>query len=84
MNNYLIINQKDYYEIVEITEVDFKMGGYIKFERFPSVYFHAYLKMANSFELYYNGKYYKSKDQIPELAMDVEKYKTETAINSLA
>lgn len=84
MNNYLIINQKDYYEIVEITEVDFKMGGYIKFECFPSVYFHAYLKMANSFELYYNGKHYKSKDQIPELAMDVEKYKIENAINNLA
>jgi len=52
MNNYLIINQKDYFEIVKITKVDFKMGGYVEFERFPSVYFHTYLKMANSFELY--------------------------------
>jgi len=83
MNNYLIINQKDYFEIVKITKVDFKMGGYIEFERFPSVYFHTYLKMANSFELYYNGKYYKNKNQIPELAMDIERIKTETAIDSL-
>lgn len=84
---YIIVNNSNIIDILEIDVLDIRMGGYMNFFTFDendrTITNHVYLRMLNQFEILYHGKKYCSLEQLPELAMDIERIKTETAIDSL-
>lgn len=84
---YIVINNSHVIDILEIDVLDIRMGGYMNFftydENDRTITNHVYLRMLDQFDISYYGKRYCSLEQLPELAMDIERIKTETAINSL-
>lgn len=84
---YIVINNSHIIDILEIDVLDIRMGGYLNFftydENDRTITNHVYLRMLDQFDIIYHGKRYCSLEQLPELAMDIERIKTETAINSL-
>lgn len=84
---YIVINNSHIIDILEIDVLDIRLGGYMNFFTFDedgkTITNHVYLRMLDKFDISYYGKNYHSLDQLPELAMDIERIKTETAIDSL-
>lgn len=84
---YIVINNSHIIDILEIDVLDIRIGGYMNFFTFDendrTITNHVYLKMLDQFDISYHGKRYCSLEQLPELAMDIERIKTETAIDSL-
>lgn len=84
---YIVINNSHIIDILEIDVLDIRMGGFLRFftydENDRTITNHVYLRMLDQFDIIYHDKRYCSLEQLPELAMDIERIKTETAINSL-
>lgn len=84
---YIVINNSHIIDILEIDVLDIRMGGFLRFFTFDengrTITNHVYLRMLDKFDISYYDKRYCSLEQLPELAMDIERIKTETAINSL-
>lgn len=84
---YIVINNSHIIDILEIDVLDIRMGGFLRFftydENDITITNHVYLRMLDQFDIIYHNKRYCSLEQLPELAMDIERIKTETAINSL-
>lgn len=84
---YIVINNSHVIDILEIDVLDIRLGGFLRFFTFDengrTITNHVYLRMLDQFDISYHGKKYCLLKQLPELAMDIERIKTETAINSL-